>query len=125
MSVEKTVFKVGENVNINVTLTNIGNQSVDIGVDAWLLDFIVSDSMSGLIYQNSQEGAMPQIIGNWTLQPGQNITRDYVWGQIYSGPNPGPAVSPGTYYIAGVCNFEPTLCYAFQSDPIEILIVGS
>jgi hypothetical protein len=130
MSIEKTVYSVGEPVNITLTLTNISNQTVNVGDDAWLLDFVVSNGTSKLIYQHTGDGMMPMYIVNVKLQPGQNITDCYLWSQRYSGPNPGPTVSPGTYYIVGksdpstiVGNIDPS--YELQTDPLRITIVNS
>ena len=122
MSVEKTLYNVGETVNIKLAVTNIGNQTVNLGIDAWLFDFIVSNGTNNLIYQNTLNGALPMVIAQGQLQSGQTITNTYSWAQTYSGPNPGPAVSPGTYYIAGICN--PSYGVKLQTDPIQILVLG-
>lgn len=127
MSIQKTVFSVGEPVNVTLTLTNISNQNVTISVDMWLLDFVVSNSTNNLIYQHTNDGAMAQWVMLKTLQPGENVTDSYAWSQRYSGPNPGPAVSPGTYYIAGKSPGIGDLDtgYLLQTTPLEIMIVNN
>jgi len=123
MSIEKTLYNVGEPVNITLAVTNISDQTVNLAIDAWLLDFTVSNGTNNLIYQNTLNGALPMIIENGQLQPGQNVTDTYTWLQTYSGPNPGPSVSPGTFYVVGICN--PSYGVKLQTDPIQILIVDS
>jgi hypothetical protein len=117
MSIQKTVFEVGEPVNIALAIVNISNQTVNLTDSAWLLDFIVGNSTNNIIYKHTSDGAMSMTLAPITLDPGQNITQNYVWTQRYSGSNPGPA-SSGTYYIIG--KSDPS--HALQTDPLEIRI---
>lgn len=93
---------------------------VNVAVDAWLLDYIVSNGTSNLIYQHTDDGPMPMVVAVEPFTPGHTITDTYSRLQKYSGPNPGPAVSPGTYYIVG-----KSATYGLETSPIQISIVNS
>jgi hypothetical protein len=131
MFIEKTVFNIGEPVNVTFALTNIGNQTVDLTRTAMNFDFIVTSGGS-VVYDYFRSQAFPMWAMTVQLTPGENVTETHVWPQTYLiNPSyaPGTQVSPGIYFIEGqsspmitVGNVDPM--YSLQTDPLEILIVG-
>ncbi|HUJ84490.1 MAG TPA: hypothetical protein VLV84_02675, partial [Candidatus Acidoferrales bacterium] len=66
MSVDKTVFEVGEPVDITLVVTNISNQTVDYETSpVWqmMLRFIISNGTNSSIYQFFPNQPMPMIMG--------------------------------------------------------------
>jgi len=123
ISVEKTVYIVGEPVNVTLSITNISNQTVNFTHTGMDFDFVVTNSTDNVIYQWSIGRAFPMFIMIEPLQPRENVTATYTWAQICN-TNPskvGTLVSPGTYYIAGKSNS----IYGLQTAPVKIVIVSS
>jgi hypothetical protein len=122
ISVEKTVYRVGEPVNITLTITNISDQTVDFTHTGMDFDFLVQNGTDNLIYQWSIGRAFAMFISLEPLRPLENVTATYVWPQIYNNPSTtGISVSPGTYYIIGKSNS----IYGLQTDPVQIVIADS
>ena len=122
-SVEKTVYSVGEPVNITLAITNISSQTVDFTHTGMDFDFIVTNGTDNVIYQWSIGRAFPMFIVMEPLQPGENVTATYVWPQTCNS-NPstdGASAQPGTYYIVGKSNS----IYGLQTSPLQITISGS
>jgi hypothetical protein len=123
LSVEKTVYSVGEPVNITLAITNISDQKVDFTHTGMDFDFIVTNGTGNVIYQWSIGRAFPLFVMIEPLQPGENVTATYVWPQTCNS-NPstvGASVSPGTYYIVGKSNS----IYGLETDPVQITIVSA
>jgi hypothetical protein len=123
LSVEKIIYSVGEPVNITLAITNISNQTVDFTHTGMDFDFIVTNGTGNVIYQWSIGRAFPLFVMIEPLQPGENVTATYVWPQTCNS-NPstvGASVSPGTYYVVGKSNS----IYGLETDPVQIMIVGS
>jgi hypothetical protein len=123
ISVEKTVYGVGEPVNITLSITNVSKQTVNFTHTGMDFDFIVTNDTDNVIYQWSIGRAFPMFVMIEPLQPGQNVTATYTWPQICNA-NPstvGTSVSPGTYYIIGKSNS----IYGLQTAPVQIMIVSS
>ena len=130
MSIEKTVFSIGEPVNVTFSITNIGNQTFDFMSTMMNFDLIVSNGANSVVYDYFATQMFSDLARNVPISPGGNITETLVSPQTYvTNPMyvPGPQVSSGTYYIVGKSSplINDSLWYALQTDPIEILIVGS
>ena len=123
ISVEKTVYSVGEPVNVTLAITNISGQTVDFTYTGMNFDFIVTNDTDNAIYQWSIGRAFPMFIMMKPLQPGQNVTATYTWPQTCNTNQStmGASVSPGTYYIVGKSNS----IYGLQTSPLQITISSS
>ena len=123
VSLEKTVFNVGESVNVTLTITNISQQTVNFTHTGMDFDFLVYNDSGGLIYQWSVGKAFPMFITIAALAPGGNVTATYTWPQTCNVPasTTNLQVPPGTYYIVGKSN--PT--YGLQTAPTQITIISS
>jgi hypothetical protein len=123
ISVEKTVYSLGEPVNITLSITNISKQTVNFTHTGMDFDFLVTNDTDNLVYQWSIGRAFPMFAMIEPLQPGENVTATYTWPQTCNA-NTSTArtpVSAGTYYIVGKSN----PIYGLQTAPVQIMIVGS
>lgn len=103
MTLEKTVYRLGEPIDIALTITNISNQTVTFGLGPDVNDFdfhVYNDTNSNIYWHSSIwiGSAIPMYIILIALKAGDNWSENFVWQQnmISSG-----TVSPGTYYIVG------------------------
>jgi cytoskeletal protein RodZ len=123
ISVEKTVYSVGEPVNITLSITNISKQTVNFTHTGMDFDFVVTNDTDNVIYQWSIGRAFPMFVMIEPLQPGENVTATYTWSQVCNANTStvGTLVSPGTYYIVGKSNS----IYGLRTAPVQIVIVSS
>jgi hypothetical protein len=123
VSVEKTVYSVGEPVNVTLSITNVSKQTVDFTHSGMDFDFVVTNDTDNAVYQWSIGRAFPMFAMIEPLQPGENVTATYTWPQICNTnqSTAGTLVSPGTYYIVGKSNS----IYGLQTPPVQIVVVGS
>jgi hypothetical protein len=123
VSVEKTVYTIGETVNITLSITNISKGTVNFTHTGMDFDFVVTNDTDNVIYQWSIGRAFPLFVMIEPLQPGENVTATYTWPQTCNANTStvGTLVSPGTYYIVGKSNS----IYGLQTAPVQIVIVGS
>jgi hypothetical protein len=115
VQLEKTEYSLGEPVNITFILTNISNQTIDLGISAISFDFCVLNDMNNTIFQYSTSQIFPLYILLVQVAPGKNLTRVLVWPQTYYKIG-GVPVLPGTYYMVG--RFESEL----QTSPLAFNI---
>ena len=121
ISIEKTVYNVGEPVNITLAITNISNQADNFAYMVMDFDLIVQNGTDSLIYQWSICRAFAMFIALKPLPPQENVSATYIWPQIYNTPSTtGIFVPPGTYYIIGKSNS----IYGLQTDPVQIVIAN-
>jgi hypothetical protein len=118
MTLEKTVYSLGEPINVTLTATNISNQTINFAYAAWTFDFLVYNDTS-FVYQWSSFRVFPMFIINWPLDIGENITNVLVWPQTcnVTAVSEGIPVSPGTYYIVG-----QVPSYGLETTPIRVTI---
>jgi hypothetical protein len=123
MSLEKTLYMVGEPVNITLAIINVSDQIVSFTHTGMDFDFVVYNGTDSVVYRWSTGRAFPMFITVKPLQPGQNVTATYVWPQTCNNlPSAmGVSVSPGTYYIDG----ESGQAYGLRTAPTQIVIVSS
>jgi hypothetical protein len=123
VSVEKTVYSVGEPVNITLAITNISKQTVSFTHTGMDFDFVVTNDTDNVIYQWSIGRAFPLFEMIEQLRPGENVTATFTWPQICNAntSTANTPVSPGTYYIVGKSN----PIYGLKTAPVQIMIVGS
>lgn len=107
VTLEKTTFKPYEQINMTVTLRNIGEESVTI-------EFWHSPNPSPYwfwaVYDESQEPVfyhkvvtMIPALEEITLQPGGSMQREYAWDQ--KATDSGQQVPPGIYYLEAKTGF--------------------
>lgn len=126
MTLEKTDYSLGEPINITMTLTNIGNQTIDLLWEARTFDFRVYNVTDNGIYQWSSFRVFPCHVVYMPIDPGTGLTNVLVWPQtcnrtvdsLLYGVE-GVPVSPGTYFIVGQIGYA----YELQTTPIQITIV--
>jgi len=123
VSVDKTVYSLGEQVNVTLTIANISNQTVAFTRTGLDFDFTVTDSAGNLVYQYSIGRAVPQFIAIEQFTPGENETATYVWPQTQNSTpaTSGIQVPAGTYFIVG----KSSAIYGLQTSPLQITIAGS
>jgi hypothetical protein len=149
MTLEKTVYTLGEPINITLTITNIGNQAItyDYSELGHRFDFRVYNGTNNTIYTWSNDFAFPQALDHISLNPGESLTVGqvagpnhystgyYIWDQTcnnlpVSSPVNLAQVDVGTYFIVGETgsimveshgNFLPL--GVIETTPIQVTIV--
>ncbi|HME51716.1 MAG TPA: BsuPI-related putative proteinase inhibitor [Candidatus Lokiarchaeia archaeon] len=120
MSLQGTVFPVGQTVNITFTVRNVGFWTIDYTLTEPEFDFIVNNSAHDQIYRWTTGQAFPMFCTVLHLQPGEYRTSVLSWPQawhqsVYTGE--GVQVPLGQYSIVGKCD---TL--GWQVGPLEVII---
>lgn len=145
MTLQKTVYNLGEPINISLTLNNIGNQTINCtyGALGWRFDFRVYNGTNDGIYHWSSGRPFAWELDPITLNSGESLTNGqlagaYVWHQTRNnGPDPIPLslspdpiqVDPGTYYIVGqtgpmlAVNGNERAGLIIETTPIQVTIV--
>jgi len=130
MTLEKTVYNLGETMKITLTLTNIGNQTANFGPDySNDFDFQVYNGTNSILYQWSDRWigvAHPNIIWGETLRAGESLSEDITWQQTCynTGLSEGVPVLPGTYNIIGQIGPLYGANSTIETTPIQITIVA-
>jgi hypothetical protein len=121
MTLDKTVFSLGEPVNLTLTLTNISDQTINYTHTGLDFDFQVYNGTNNVVYQWSNFIAIPQFIAIVPLPAGESRSANFTWLQTcnFNAQVEGDPVSPGTYYIVG----QTGPIYGIQTTPIPITIV--
>lgn len=128
IALEKTMFKPYEQVNMTVTLTNIGEENVTITFTTrpnpspyWF--WKVYDDSQQLVFYHKYVG-MLQAFEEITLQPGEFMQRECAWDQ--KATDSGQQVPPGIYYLTAVTSFlyseKELACMHSLETQSEILI---
>ena len=122
LALEKTVYSLGEPVNLTVMLTNISGQNLNYTHTGLDFDFRVYNDTNSLVYQWSNFIAIPQFITIEPFPAGESMEQNFTWQQTcnFNISVIGDQVSAGTYYIIGLTG--PT--YGLQTAPIQITIVN-
>ncbi len=122
MALDKTIYGLGEPVNLTLTITNISNQTINFTHTGYDFDFQVTNDTNNQVYKWSNFQAFPDIVSITPLQAGANISTNFAWLQTcnFNTSVEGDPVSPGTYNIIG--QTSPT--YGIQTTPIQITITG-
>ena len=142
MTLQKTEYSLGEPINITLTITNIGNQTITYtyGAGQWRFDFRVYNGTNNAIYHWSDGRPFFWELEPITLNPGESLTSGsppYIWQQTRNnGPDPSPPslspdatqVDPGTYYIVGqtgpiLAVNGKEISLLIETTPIQVTIV--
>jgi hypothetical protein len=123
MTLEKTDYSLGEQVNITMTLTNISNQTINYDVWAGSFDFRVYNDTNNNIYQWSNR-VLPYVMIEVTLNPEDALAETRVWYQTCNNTafSEGVPVSPGTYYIVGQTGLICEINGRIETTPMQIVI---
>jgi hypothetical protein len=120
-SLVKTVYSLGEPINVTLKITNITNQTINFTHTGMDFDFVVYNDTYNTLYQWSSGRVFPLFITVEPLLPGENVSETIVWPQTCntSPSTNGVSVSPGTYFIVGESNAR----YGLQTAPTQITIL--
>ncbi len=121
MTLDKTVYSLGEPVNLTLTITNISNQTIKFEHTGLDFDFQVYNGTNNVVYQWSNFIAIPQFITIVPLPAGESRSANFTWLQTcnFNAQVEGDPVSPGTYYIVG----QTGPAYGIQTTPIQLTII--
>jgi hypothetical protein len=138
ITLQKTVFRLGEPINVTLTMTNITNQTQTFVLGAYNdFDFHVYNETNSDIYWHSSiwlgEVAIPDGLTGITLNStepwGNSWTESFLWQQsMISGTFDNTSyvtVSPGTYYVVGRVGAPYFIDgnSIWQTTPIQITIL--
>jgi len=99
---DKTIFKLGEKVNVTVTITNISNETILLGY--WLppkVDFAVYNSSSQMIFLFAKSRGWLGVLDDLVLEPLESYSHMWEWDQQKENQGHLKSVDAGTYYITG------------------------
>jgi hypothetical protein len=125
MRLNKTEYKPGELIAIDLKLVNIGNSTVklrflDRGHAAWFR-FKLYNVSEDLVFESSQ--ASLQAITDVSLAPGSFIGYTHEWDQAVSEPlTPVRLLEPGTYRIIGFLSRASMPGITLETPPIQISV---
>ena len=122
MTLKNTTFKIGEQINITFTVTNIGYQTISYALSFPEFDFIVYNSSNSQLYRWTSFKMFPMIVMEMDLLPGDNRTSILAWRQTCNqseSNNEGIQVSPGQYYIVG-----RYVRLGLSTSPLQLSIVS-
>lgn len=128
ITLEKTTYKSGENINVTWILTNIGNETLTLYSSRDdVPDFMVRDVNSNYVFRYKAYIGTYQIIYPIAqIEPGHNVTLVGLWKQIYDGSAivrvPFKQVPPGTYYASGLL-ISYTYNVELETPPVRITII--
>jgi hypothetical protein len=122
MSLDRTVYVLGESVNVTLAIVNVSDHIVNFTHTGMDFDFVVYNGSDNVVYRWSTGRVFPLYVMIAPLQPGQNVTATYVWPQTCNNASSamGVSVSPGTYFIVG----ESNPSYGLRTAPTQIIIVS-
>jgi len=138
VSLSKNTFKLGEKINLNVTITNISNETILLAYSSPpKVDFTVYDNLSNAIFTFSKSIESIEMQVGLFLGPSESYNKMLEWDQLKEEEGEFLPVNSGIYYIAG--RTGSGLCYvgapesfcqrsqleeriAFETPKIEIQI---
>jgi len=131
INLEKTMFRLGEPVNVTWILTNIGNEKVTLyNSRDDTPDFLIRDANFNYVFQyGSYFGILTVIYPIGTIASGDSMTTTGMWEQIHDGSHKVDSelsfkqVPPGTYYVAGIFD-SATYDVVIETPVIRITILG-
>ena len=105
ISLDKTEFNPGENIDVNLVVQNLREENVTFTFSSgYQFDFVVYDEDSQVVCSWSDDKAFIQAITHFSLGPGES--RDWAgnWNQtVYNGlTGEYLPISSGTYYLQGI-----------------------
>lgn len=133
MTVDKTLYNLGETVNITITLTNISNESVTLHfVSGCRFEVTVYNESLKPICGYTWARAFATVIRDIHLQPNESRGIVYYWeqGEVWEGTlklGTFKQVKPGIYFVTGETSdslgwIEPYHINKIETPQIQILI---
>ena len=107
ITLEKNAYKLGEPINIMVTLKNVGEESVTItfldrpNPSPYSFWGVYNESQQ-LVFYHKYMLTLPAL-EEITLQPGEFMQSKHTWNQ--KATDSGEQVAPGIYYLTAVTSF--------------------
>ncbi len=123
MRLEKTTYRLGEPVNITLTVTNVGNETVLLGFSVFCkTNFVVCNKSYQTIFDYFTSVGWLGIGGEVVLDPRESLSQTLTWDQLEIDNFPPFAfrhVQPGIYYIKG--QIGPCLHYVGSPEEYDPL----
>lgn len=131
ITLEKSVYELGEWVNVTWTLVNLGEENVTLYTSRDLFDFIVYDENFAYVFRYGKyTGFLAVYLPFSPIPPSGNKTLTRSWKQIYDPSATIPpemrskAVQSGMYYIVSVFD-SATYNVILKTPAIRITIVAN
>jgi len=126
MILEKTTYRLGEPVNITLTITNISNETTLLYLTyPCKTNFMVFDKSSEPIFEYFRSRIWPAATCEVVLDSGESLTQTLTWNQLEIDnfpPFDSRQVQPGTYYVVG--QIGPCLSYVGPPEEFDPIRVG-
>ena len=121
LALEKTVYSLGEPVNLTVTITNVSKQTLNFTHTGLDFNFQVYNDTNNLVYQWSNFMAIPQFVAIESFPAGESMSQSFTWLQTcnFNMSVNGDPVSAGTYSIVG----QSSSTYGIHTPPVQITIL--
>lgn len=133
MTIDKTVYTIGETVNITITLTNISNETLELVYRRTpRVSYIVYNGSFESVFVSEAAGAA-LLYDLLLLEANECYGYIYSWGQIEFGNDTWlqtcEQVEPGTYFIVaktgwGLNTIQPYGISKIETSKIQIEIVS-
>jgi|GEM_PF-2775600 len=115
--INKTTFRIGENITVIPELTNLGDRNVTVGYCGPLFVTLTVDHLGQIVWPR-YSWACPLISHGMTLVPNAPSTSDDRYGQTLTLHN------PGEYAIISIASFgDISNATVLWSKPIQITVV--
>jgi hypothetical protein len=100
---DKNTFRLGENVNVTVTITNISNETIVLTYTVPRTTFAVYNSSLDMIYTYATAYGWAAVVENLVLEPSESSSQIWKWDQRkgIGWANLQP-IDAGIYSITGV-----------------------
>jgi len=127
ITLEKTTYKPGEQVNVTWTLTNIGEENITL-YSSDMLGFVIRDKDFNHVYRKGSRG-LAVVIPYPPIPPSENRTSTDVWRQVYDDRILKlqniyyvlKKVPPSTYYVSGY-SWISTYNVELETPPVRITV---
>jgi len=120
-TLDKSTFRLGEKINVTVTITNISNETIMLSYSSPpKTDFAAFNSLSQTIFIYSQTHGFMGMLVSIVLEPLESYSQTLEWDQLEVDNFPPFAsrqVQSGTYYITG--RTGPGLYYLGSKDEYQ------
>ncbi len=120
---DKLAYRLGEPVQITVTVTNTTDAPLTLYFDTSCQAFFaVEDASGATVYNLELHVGCLTIPTEITLQPGQSQSYPFTWNQVDDG---GAPIPPGNYVIRSIIPSTPALTEGSVAVPIGLPAVAT
>ena len=116
MEINKSSIVTGEDINITLSLINVGNQAVTISFTPPFFD-VICHSPEGYCYKWSDDKYFIQVLLSLTLDPGENYSETLEWNLYRYENGEYYPPKPGTYQLYGLSVPAGLMC-----GPINVTV---